>query len=184
MYNFDSFLFPLLYSWPLDDVGVCGTDPPHSWKLFIIYSQSSVYAILLYMWFLLICGSVSYLSLFWFFCLFVFWFFWPCCTAVGSQSLTRDWTWGPQQWKLRILTTITWLFNVSALCPNFNLLPQVSAANTFPFIYGCFFFFLFFWPCHAACGILVQPGIKPMPPALGAQSLNHWTTREVPKYVW
>ena len=31
-----------------------------------------------------------------------------------------------------------------------------------------------------ACGILVpQPGIKPMPPALEAQSLNHWTTREV-----
>ena len=34
------------------------------------------------------------------------------------------------------------------------------------------------------CGtrrILVpQPGIKPMPPALGAQSLNHWIAREVP----
>ena len=31
-----------------------------------------------------------------------------------------------------------------------------------------------------ACGILVpQPGIKPGPSALGAQSLSHWTTREV-----
>ena len=31
------------------------------------------------------------------------------------------------------------------------------------------------------CRILVpQPGIKPMPPAMRAQSLNHWTTREVP----
>ena len=31
------------------------------------------------------------------------------------------------------------------------------------------------------CEILVpQPGIKPMPPSLGAQSFNHWTTREVP----
>ena len=30
-------------------------------------------------------------------------------------------------------------------------------------------------------GILVpQPGIEPMPLALGAQSLNHWTAREVP----
>ena len=32
-----------------------------------------------------------------------------------------------------------------------------------------------------ACGILVPwPGIKPVPPAMEAQSLNHWTTREVP----
>ena len=33
----------------------------------------------------------------------------------------------------------------------------------------------------AACGILVPgPGIKPAPPAVEMQSLNHWTTREVP----
>ena len=42
-------------------------------------------------------------------------------------------------------------------------------------------FFFFFWPCRTACGILVpQPGIKPMPPAVEAWSLNHWTAREVP----
>ena len=42
-------------------------------------------------------------------------------------------------------------------------------------------FFFFFWPRRAACGILVpQPGIKPAPPAVEAQSLNHWTAREVP----
>ena len=35
-----------------------------------------------------------------------------------------------------------------------------------------------------ACGILVpRPGIKPMPPALEAQHLNHWTAREVPQYL-
>ena len=39
----------------------------------------------------------------------------------------------------------------------------------------------YFWPRHAARGILVpQPGIKPVSPELGAQSLNHWTAREVP----
>ena len=33
-----------------------------------------------------------------------------------------------------------------------------------------------------ACGILVPwPGIKPVPPALKAQSLDHWTTREAPE---
>ena len=28
--------------------------------------------------------------------------------------------------------------------------------------------------------LVSQPGIKPGPPALGAWSLTHWTTREVP----
>ena len=42
--------------------------------------------------------------------------------------------------------------------------------------------FLLFWPHHAACGILVpQPGIKPVTPAMEVWSLNHWTSREVPK---
>ena len=32
-----------------------------------------------------------------------------------------------------------------------------------------------------ACGILVpQPGTEPKSPAVEAQSLNHWTSREVP----
>ena len=39
----------------------------------------------------------------------------------------------------------------------------------------------FFWPHCVAFGILVpQPGIEPMLPALGAQSLNQWTTRGFP----
>ena len=39
-----------------------------------------------------------------------------------------------------------------------------------------------------ACGIfsmrdlVPEPEIKPRPPALGAQSLSHWTTREIPQY--
>ena len=34
-----------------------------------------------------------------------------------------------------------------------------------------------------ACGILApRPGMEPVPPAVEAQSLNHWTTREVPSY--
>ena len=36
-----------------------------------------------------------------------------------------------------------------------------------------------------ACGILVpQPGIEPTPPAVEAQSLTHWTAREVPKKIF
>ena len=40
--------------------------------------------------------------------------------------------------------------------------------------------FFFFWPYYAACRILVPwPGSEPVPPALGAQGLNYWTTRKV-----
>ena len=56
---------------------------------------------------------------------------------------------------------------------------------TYFFESGCNFFF--FLPSPVARGILVpQPGIKPVPPALEAQSLNHWTAREVPgcDYFW
>ena len=46
---------------------------------------------------------------------------------------------------------------------------------------GLFVWFFFFWPCHVAFGILVPwPGVKPVPPAVEAQSLNHRATREVP----
>ena len=46
-----------------------------------------------------------------------------------------------------------------------------------------FFFFFFFLPCHATCGILVfQPGIKPRPSAVKAQSQNHWTNMKVLSY--
>ena len=42
--------------------------------------------------------------------------------------------------------------------------------------------FFFTSVCHMACGILVlQPGVKPMPPAVEAWSFNPWTTREVPE---
>ena len=38
-----------------------------------------------------------------------------------------------------------------------------------------------FWPCHMACGILLPwLGIEPKSPALEAQTLNHWTSGEVP----
>ena len=46
--------------------------------------------------------------------------------------------------------------------------------------FGVFIFYIF-RPCHVACRILVpRPGIEPAPPAVEAQHLNHWTTREVP----
>ena len=34
---------------------------------------------------------------------------------------------------------------------------------------------------YMAYGIFPQPGIRPMTPAFGVQSLNHWTTGEAHK---
>ena len=49
-----------------------------------------------------------------------------------------------------------------------------------------FLFYLFIYLfCHVSCGILVpRPGVQPAPPAVEAWSLNHWTTREVPKWLF
>ena len=85
-----------------------------------------------------------------------------------------------------------------ASCPN-ELTPNRLDPKVFPFLldymnvyislYGGDFIYLLtylaiylFWPHHVGCGILVpQPGIKSMPPAVGAWSLNHWTTRTSPQ---
>ena len=45
-------------------------------------------------------------------------------------------------------------------------------------------FICLFWLRRAACGSLVPlPGIEPASPTVEVQSLNHWTTREVPHYL-
>ena len=37
----------------------------------------------------------------------------------------------------------------------------------------------FFWSCHMACGTLVSwSRIEPIPPALEAHSVNHWTSKK------
>ena len=44
-------------------------------------------------------------------------------------------------------------------------------------------FTLFFWPCSVVYRILFPwPGIEPMSPALGAQSLKHWRAKEVSEF--
>ena len=48
------------------------------------------------------------------------------------------------------------------------------------FFYDCVFVlfcFLIFWPC--LWDLIPRPEIEPVSPAVEAQNLNHWTTREV-----
>ena len=45
-----------------------------------------------------------------------------------------------------------------------------------------YFIYVFSWPCHTACGILVHwPVIKPRPLAVKTWSPKHWAAREFPK---
>ena len=58
------------------------------------------------------------------------------------------------------------------------VLKNIHGYATFTFLW---FLFCFAWLQGAACRILVSgPGV--MPPAVEAQSLNHWTAREVPQH--
>ena len=63
------------------------------------------------------------------------------------------------------------------------------------FIYFLFLKYLFIWLCHVlvaahgifSCGmwdLVPWPGIEPWAPALGAWSLSHWTTRDVPEITF
>ena len=40
-----------------------------------------------------------------------------------------------------------------------------------------------FFGCTACRTLVLQPGIEPTSPVLEAQSLNHWTAREVPGFL-
>ena len=52
-------------------------------------------------------------------------------------------------------------------------------------LFSLLVFFFSFWLYCVACQILVlPPGIKPGPPAVEAQSPNHWTAREFPPLLF
>ena len=95
-------------------------------------------------------------------------------------------------------TVVTWILNLLLMFPRplryssfnfwfiFTLIFRLSNfyhsifsfTDSFPVISILFCFF----GC-ATCGILVPwPGIKPLPLTVEAQSLNHWTAREVPLF--
>ena len=93
---------------------------------------------------------------------YLFFFFWLLCTACGIL-VTRPGTepvppavetWIPNHWTTREFPARCILIIII----NF-------------FFFGC---------AAQLVGILVpQPGVEPVPPAVEARSLNHWTAREV-----
>ena len=87
---------------------------------------------------------------------------------------------------LSLMSPLSLFKRNSALLPGTEVI--VRGLVSFPFL---FFLYLFICLCRgfvATCGLfswgmwdlVPRPGIEPGPPALGMQSLSHWTTREVP----
>ena len=83
----------------------------------------------------------------------------------------------------------------NSVSQNFVVWKQLHLKNFFRYLFSCIgsqlwhsaFFFVcfskwnfFFFSC-SMWDLVLWPGIKLGPPALGARSLSHWTTREVPK---
>ena len=72
---------------------------------------------------------------------------------------------------------ISWILRILSTCWWHIILVHAGFDN--------FFFFFFFVFGHVACRISVPwPGIEPMPPALEAHSISHWTAREVLSTCW
>ena len=72
--------------------------------------------------------------------------------------------------------------NISSYLFSLLILLALNPVVSFLFL-SLLLFFVFFWPWHMACGILVPwPGIEPASPAVEAQTLNHWTTSKVPSF--
>ena len=61
----------------------------------------------------------------------------------------------------------------------------VVACRIFSFSVACRIFSFGMWTLSFGIWDLIPwPGIEPIPPVLGAWSLIHWTTREIPYYTW
>ena len=106
------------------------------------------------------------------------------CSWVGAPSLQSlppsVWTSPPPPLCVFLTKTLVTAFRALPDNPGWAHLKTLSSVTSVKTLFPFFSFWLIFSPHQMACRILVpQPGIKPAPPALEVQSLNHWTAREV-----
>ena len=93
--------------------------------------------------------------------------FWNFCCRFLNTAFNFNFIFNSLLWKISIIQK-SW--------KNFIKWTSVYLPPRF---YHWYFTFLFFFGCAARHVELPWPGIEPMPPAVEAQSLNHWTTREI-----
>ena len=114
--------------------------------------------------------------------------------SVASDSFTTPWTIACQAaLSIGFLRQECWewvaisFFKGSFQCRDWICAPSI--AGGFFFLFQIFYLFILlhqlFVVAHGifSCGmwdLVPWPGIEPRPPALGVQTLSHWTTREAP----
>ena len=104
----------------------------------------------------------------------------PSEVSRGRSYLASSSSCGPRFPRLMATLLQSLPLSLCGLLPCVSLL-CVSLIRTLVFF---FFFFFFLNVLAAPCGmqdLSSQPGMEPVPPAVEAQGLNHWTAREVPR---
>ena len=105
---------------------------------------------------------------------------WELVEREREREKEREWEWESES-KLCYLLLVFFFFFLNYLFNLFIWLCQIFVEAHGIFVVACG---IFSWGMRAlSCSmrdLVPQPGIKPRPPALGAWSPNHWTTREVP----
>ena len=103
------------------------------------------------------------------------------CLGWNSRCGLSPWILGgdlsPPPWSPNVWAPVIWIFKTECSSPSWDgssfMWWKQDMVNSLPFF--------FFFGCTVASGILVPwPGIEPVPPALEAPNLNHWTARDVP----
>ena len=92
--------------------------------------------------------------------------------------------------RITLTFPIWWPIKMNFYCTNHSvkiMLPGFSCFKLLFFLNQSFLIKKNIYLCLAmqtVCVILIpQPGIEPMPPALEAESLDHWTKRDDPKLI-
>ena len=105
---------------------------------------------------------------------------WVCSEKNGCETVTHMKTYVPKK-KSGGLSSDKFLSR--ATCKSQKMLQRVQKKR----IWILFFLFSYLFGCAGLnCSmwdLVPWPGTKPRPPAVGAQSLSHWTTREVLR-IW
>ena len=73
---------------------------------------------------------------------------------------------------------------MSCLCPYFFLKCWLEFTSETIWAWRFLFSFFFLAPLRSMQDLVPPPGIKPTPPAVETRSLNHWTAREVPRFLF
>ena len=98
------------------------------------------------------------------------------------HEVTKIWTWSNDWEHTYIHHTESTPVHCNSICNLAKLMNiRITSIIQISGGYGLFKFFFSWLRGMASRSSVLSPGMEPRPPTLEAQSLNHWTTRKVPR---